>query len=96
MMMKRLLAIVVGAWACAAVAADGKAEYDRRNIERYQALFKSLDRDGDGVVARAETQGDLNFSPHFADMDINRDGVVTAAELQRYLEQQHGTNVGMK
>jgi hypothetical protein len=76
-----------------AAAADPQAEYHRRNAERYVALFTSLDRNRDGMVARVEAEGDLQFGPRFDDMDINRDGFVTGPELQRYVEQQHGVRV---
>jgi len=85
-----LLAAVVLLIACAGTQAQDKAEYDRRSVAHYVELFQSLDRDGDGAVTRLETQGDLNFTPRFNDMDINRDGIVTKAELERYLELEHG------
>ena len=78
-----LAACVTGA------GADDKAEYDRRSVARYMTLFQSLDRNADGAVTRAESQGDLNFGPRFDDMDINRDGIVTLSELQRYIEKHH-------
>lgn len=70
-------------------AADDRSEYNRRVSERFQSLFQSLDRNGDGGVTVAEAQGDLNFLPYFEDMDINRDGIVTAEELRRYLALNH-------
>jgi hypothetical protein len=33
--------------------------------------------------------------PRFADMDINGDGIVTLAELQRFIEQEHGMQAGL-
>ena len=92
----RMRGVALLACALDAAAADGEAEYDRRNAERYVALFTSLDRNGDGVVTRVEAQGDLTFSPRFDDMDINRDGAVTVAELQRFVLIQHGVAVGQK
>ena len=93
----RLLVVaLLAAWALNAAAADGEAEYDRRNAERYVALFTALDRNADGNVTRAEAQGDLTFAPRFDDMDINRDGVVTVAELQRFVLQEHGVRVVLK
>jgi hypothetical protein len=72
------------------VCADDRADYNRRAATRLMELFQSLDRNADRVVSRDEVQGDLNFGPRFEDMDVNRDGFVTLAELQRYVEQQHG------
>ena len=74
-------------------AADLKAEYDKRLAERYAALFRDLDLNRDGMVAKAEARGDVNFSPAFDDMDINRDGTVTTPELQRFLEQRFGVRI---
>ncbi len=70
--------------------AQDKDDYQRRSVARFIDLFQSLDRDGDDAVTWSEAQGDLNFSPRFDDIDINRDGIATKAELNRYLELQHG------
>ena len=87
-------AAVAVAFVLNAVAADDpKAEYDRRAAERYVSLFQSLDLNNDGMVSKAEAQGDLTFGPSFDDIDINRDGIVTAAELQRFIEQRYGMQV---
>ncbi len=85
-----LSALLLTISAASAAGADGKAEYELRSAQRYVALFLSLDRNKDGTVSQSEAHGDLNFSPHFNAMDIDRDGMVTAAELERYVEQQHG------
>ncbi len=88
------LAIAVLGFALNSGAAeDAKSEFDRRAAERYVSLFQSLDLDNDGMVSKAEAQGDLNFGPAFDDIDINRDGFVTAAELQRFIEQRYGLQV---
>ena len=85
-----LFTLVVLASCNTGASADDKSEYDRRSAERYRSLFQSLDRNGDRVVTLSESYGDLNFSPVFNDMDINRDEAVTAEELNRYLEQRYG------
>ena len=85
--------LALAACALSAAAADPKAEYELRNAERYVALFTTLDRNLNGVVSRAEANGDLNFMPRFDEIDINRDGLVTGPELQRFVEQQHGLRV---
>ena len=69
-------------------------DYQRRAVERFLDLLQALDRDVDATITRSETQGDVNFPPHFDDIDINRDGVVTKGELHRYLELQHGMRPG--
>ena len=86
-------ALLLAITAIVGVRADDKADFDRRAAVRYMELFQSLDRNADGAVSRDESQGDLNFRPRFDDMDINRDGSVTLAELQRYVDQQHGIRV---
>jgi hypothetical protein len=80
---------VLAALFASASAAD-KADYDRRNAERYRALFAYLDRDANRTVTLAEAEGDLDFGVIFNDMDIDRDGSVTAAELARYIDQRFG------
>jgi hypothetical protein len=72
---------------------DERIEYNRRAIERFGALFAALDRNGDGVVTREEARGDLNFVPHFEDMDIDRNNAVTRAELDRFLSQRYELGV---
>jgi len=79
---------------CTGSSAQDKDEYQRRSVARFIDLFQSLDRDIDGAVTRSEALGDLNFSPRFDDMDINRDGIVTKGELHRYLELRHGMRPG--
>ena len=88
-----LAVVVLGLALGSGAAEDPKAEFDRRAAERYVSLFQSLDLDNDGMLSKAEVQGDLNFAPVFDDIDINRDGFVTAAELQRFIEQRYGLQV---
>jgi hypothetical protein len=96
--MKRTLvecvfSLVLAAAGISTAGADDKADYNRRAATRLMELFQSLDRNADRMVSRDEVQGDLNFGPRFEDMDVNRDGFVTLAELQQYIEQQHGVRV---
>lgn len=80
--------------ASAAAAVDDRMAYNERAAARITELFQSLDRNGDGVVTREESHGDLNFGPRFADMDINRDDNVTREELRRYIEQRYDVKPG--
>ena len=80
----------------AAFAADARTEYYQRAAERDVSLFHALDLDGNGVLTRVETQGDLDLGPRFDDMDINRDGVVSLAELQRYIDQRYGVQAAIR
>ena len=84
-------AILLFACACAAgvVNADDKTAYNARVAARDLALFQALDLNGDGMLARAESRGDLDLGPRFDDFDINRDGFVTQQELQRYIAQRY-------
>jgi hypothetical protein len=74
------------------VAAQDKATYERRSIERFVELFAWLDLDHDNAVSRAEAEGDLNFLPVFDDADIDRDGTVSKAELDRFLALRYGAS----
>jgi hypothetical protein len=79
--------------ACAAAAfADDRADYERRVAARYAALFQELDRNQDGSVSREEAQGNLNFIPSFADIDIDRNDIVTRGELTRYITLRFGSD----
>jgi hypothetical protein len=83
-------AILFGACVLFTSASWGdKTEYDRRSAARYTALFDALDRNADARVTRSEAHGDIDFSARFDDLDIDRDDTVTAAELQRFISQQH-------
>ena len=94
-MRSNLSAVLLGAAVLMASAAhaDERADYNRRAAERYDTLFKSLDRDADGTVTRVEAHGDLNFGPRFEDMDIDRNGIVSRAELQRFVTLKFGVEL---
>lgn len=88
-----ILAGLFGVSAAFAAGGDLKAEYDKRNAERYVATFRTLDRNADGAVSREESRGTVDFTAQFDDIDINRDGQISALEMARYIEQQHGLRV---
>ena len=71
-------------------AADDRSDYDRRASARDLELFRSLDRDTDGAVTRAEAHRDINFLPRFDDMEVDMDGTITRAELLRYIDRHYG------
>ena len=50
------------------------------------AAFKALDRNGDGIVSRAEAAADDDLAKNFAGADANRDGRLTEAEFVKYHE----------
>jgi hypothetical protein len=85
-MVVTLAAALIGGGA----AAQDKAAYEQRSIARSIDLFTWLDRDRDGTVSRLETEGNLDFTTVFDDIDINRDGIVTRAELDRFLALRYG------
>jgi len=86
------LSLIVLALAVALAAPDvhaqDKSAYQQRSIARYLETFASLDVDRNGELSREETQGNLEFTAVFNDIDTNRDGTVTRAELDYFLAQR--------
>ncbi|WP_368562742.1 hypothetical protein [Pseudoxanthomonas sp. UTMC 1351] len=54
------------------------------NAADYQTKVPDLDRNGDGVLSRAEVPPDHALSSEFKLVDRNHDGKITAAELQNW------------
>lgn len=54
------------------------------NAADYQVKIADLDRNGDGVLTRAEVSPDHALSSEFKLVDRNRDGRITATELQNW------------
>lgn len=54
------------------------------NAADYQVKIADLDRNGDGVLTRAEVPPDHALSSEFKLVDRNRDGRITATELQNW------------
>jgi hypothetical protein len=75
--------VIAAALAAGTAFAQAPAEYLKRVADNYRAAFAAHERNG--VVTRAQVQGDLFFEVRFDDIDINRDGVITRAELERFL-----------
>ena len=94
--MKILLPFAVAATLllpAASLAADERAECYQRNANADLARFRALDVNHDNAITREETRGDVDFTPRFDDIDVNRDGVVTLAELLSYVERQYGVKL---
>lgn len=86
-----------GMWVCLLVAshvplanADDRGDYNARAVASLAGLFRTLDRNFDGRLTRAEVMGDLNMEPRFDDLDGNRDGVITLQELEDYVTLRYG------
>lgn len=89
--MRTALALLLAAWSLS-VAADDRADYNRRAADADMAAFRQLDLNGDGQLTQNEAQSDLNLGPRFNDIDINRDGVITPEEMRRYIERTYGVS----
>ena len=91
--MKNLLPLAIAAallLPAASFAADERAEYYQRNANADFAKFRALDVNHRNAITRDETRGDVDFTPRFDDMDVNRDGVVTLDELLAYIDRHYG------
>ena len=64
---------------CFALAALPCAFAEKTGEHSADAMFKSMDTDGDGRVSRAEHAA--SATKMFDEMDANHDGIVTAAEM---------------
>ena len=76
---------------CASVLADDdKDGYNRRAAQTDMSVFRELDRKGNGLLTRNDTQGDMRLGTRFDDIDINRDGIATSQEMRIYIQQTYG------
>lgn len=87
--MRTALAFLLAAMSFS-VAADDRADYNRRAADADMAAFRELDLNGDGQLTQDEAKSDLNLGPRFNDIDINRDGIITPEEMRRYIERTYG------
>jgi len=97
--MKTLLPFAIAATLllpAASFAADARTEYYQRNANADLAKFRALDVNNKNAITREETRGDVDFTPRFDDIDVNRDGVVTLEELLAYVERQYGVKLEAK
>jgi hypothetical protein len=67
-----------------------EAAYKQRAARTDLALFREMDRAGNGYLDKEAVRGDLNLGPRFDDIDTNRDEIVTLRELHAYIEKMYG------
>lgn len=88
-MMKQMMAGTVGLlWlslagiAAAQVAAPAQAASDAM-LQKMQARWKAADKNGDGLIDKAEAEAGLpRVARHFDQLDVNHDGKLSADELR--------------
>ena len=95
--MKTSLPIAIAATlllpAASLAADDARTAYYQRNANADLASFRELDVDKNNAITREEVRGDVDLTPRFDDIDVNRDGVVTLDELLAYAERQYGVKL---
>lgn len=91
-MKRRVLSagLLIVAATAVTVAADDRADYNRRAADTDMAAFKQLDLNHDGRLTENEARPDLNLYPRFRDIDIDRNGVITLEEMRGYIERTYG------
>ena len=88
-MMKQMMAGTVGLlWlslagiAAAQAAAPAQAPSDAM-LQKMQARWKAADKNGDGLIDKAEAEAGLpRVARHFDQLDANHDGKLSADELR--------------
>lgn len=75
---------LITALALAATPAIAQNKGDPLERPAVNAAFLALDKNGDGVVTRAEAAADAALAKDFAAADANGDGRLTEAEFTRY------------
>ena len=56
---------------------------------RAAAMFKHLDKDGDGKISKAEAAAAPRLAEHFDQIDANKDGFVTPEEMKAARKAHH-------
>ena len=77
--------LVSSALAVTAVMADDP----EKSMENDEATFKSLDRDSDQRLSKAEVAGDRMLKDHFAMIDADGDGYLTKREYTAHLKEMN-------
>ena len=80
-MTQRLIAIAV-----ATVLAAGLAIADDDKSKSTDATFKSLDRDVDQRLSKAEASGDKMLNEHFTVVDADSDGYLSKTEVTAHMK----------
>lgn len=86
----RYIIAILGMSSCVASFADATRDYYQRAADRDVGLFRTLDRNADGRLTRAEAHGTIDVEARFNDIDANRDDVITFDELTRYIALHYG------
>jgi hypothetical protein len=68
-----------------AAAANGQTKSDQRSASSAEAAFKSLDRNRDKALSKAEAQADASISAAFVSADANLDGYISQPEYLAYV-----------
>lgn len=79
------VALIAACVSTAVLAAD-RDEYNRRSAERFTAMFRMNDVNGDNVVSREEATGTVELVARFDDVDVDRDGNISLDELTRFID----------
>lgn len=71
-------------------ANDDEARYNQGAAQTDMAVFRELNRAGNGLLTKEEARGDMRLGTRFDDIDTNRDEIVTLQEMQAYVEKTYG------
>jgi hypothetical protein len=76
---------------CVNTWANGdEARYNQRAAQTDMALFREMNRAGNGLLTKDDVRGDMRLGTRFDDIDTNRDEVVTLQEMRIYIEKTYG------
>jgi hypothetical protein len=70
-------------------ANEDEASYNQRAAQTDMALFRELNRAGNGALTKEEVRGDMRLGTRFDDIDTNRDEIVTPQEMKDYIEKTY-------